>query len=91
MTAPLTKMCRKEAARYLTALGYKITPKTLANLAATNGNHGSYGPTFTRTGWRSVVYDRADLDIWAKERMVTITAAPYVPNMSQRGRGRVPA
>lgn len=63
-------MSRKEAARYLTALGHRITDKTLANLAS-NNNAGN-GPAFTRSGWRTLFYTRADLDAWAKARSVKV-------------------
>ena len=64
------KFSRKEAARYLTALGYRISPKTLQNLAS-NNNRGD-GPPFTRCGWKAVSYERTDLDAWAQARMVKI-------------------
>lgn len=67
------KFSRKEAARYLTALGYRISWATLANLAS-NNNAGK-GPRFIRYGWKTVVYERADLDSWAQERMVKIDAS----------------
>lgn len=61
---------RKEAAIYLTAIGYKITAKTLTNLAS-NNNEGK-GPPFDRLGWGSVRYGRGDLDAWAKARTVRV-------------------
>lgn len=61
---------RKEAAIYLTAIGYKITAKTLTNLAS-NNNEGK-GPPFDRLGWGSVRYGRSDLDAWAKARTVRV-------------------
>ena len=61
-TAPDT-MSRKEAARYLTALGYPITARTLENKAA--NNNAGRGPAFSRFGWRSVRYARVDLEAWA--------------------------
>lgn len=66
------KLSRKEAARYLTALGYRITAKTLGNLA--NNNNAGDGPPYTRCGWKTVTYDRADVDAWAKARMVKIAS-----------------
>ena len=74
------KFSRKEAARYLTALGYRITPKTLQNLASKN-NHGN-GPPFTRCGWKAVSYERSDLDAWARARMVKVDCAPALPAQS---------
>jgi hypothetical protein len=67
-------MSRKEAARYLTALGYRITPKTLTNMAS-NNNKGK-GPPYTRTGWNHPVsYSRFDLDAWfaARTRKVAVS------------------
>jgi hypothetical protein len=70
---------RKEAARYLTLLGYRISPKTLQNLAS-NSNAGN-GPAFTRVGWNHpVTYDRADLDTWARKRMTKIIHRVVHPN-----------
>lgn len=58
---------RKQAAAYLTSLGYKITPKTLANRVVTGG-----GPPFTRRGWNLVTYARVDLDLWLRAQLVRI-------------------
>jgi len=58
---------RKEAARYLNALGYTIAPQTLAEMAS-NNNAGK-GPPFIKFGWSQVKYRRAELDAWAKSRM----------------------
>lgn len=63
-------LSRKEAARYLSALGHKIEAQTLANLAS-NGNAGK-GPPFSRNGWKQVQYARADLDAWARARRVCV-------------------
>ena len=63
MAAPKDSMNRKEAAAYLTGLGYPITPATLAKYAA-NNNAGK-GPSFTRFRWKMVRYRREDLDAWA--------------------------
>ena len=63
MAAPKETMNRKEAAAYLTGLGYKITAATLAKYAA-NNNQGK-GPPFTRYRWRLVSYKRAELETWA--------------------------
>lgn len=59
-------MPRKQAAAYLCACGYPITAKTLANKAA-NANAGK-GPPFTQLDWRTVRYDRVDLDTWKAGR-----------------------
>ena len=64
------KMSRKQAAAYLTSLGHRIAEKTLRNMAS-NKNAGG-GPAFTRTGWRSLYYARADLDGWARARATKI-------------------
>jgi hypothetical protein len=71
-------LSRKEAAKYLTQLGYPITPKTLANLAS-NNNQGC-GPPFLRRGWKAVFYERAELLAWAKSRYTKVaTPTRYVP------------
>ena len=61
---------RKEAARYLTEMGYPITWKTLSNRAS-NGNAGD-GPPYSRYGWRRVLYARADLDAWLKRKLASV-------------------
>lgn len=63
-------MSRKEAAIYLTRMGYTIAPQTLAKLGC-NNNAGK-GPAFTRQGWKAVVYARADLDAWRRKRSVRV-------------------
>lgn len=69
MTAVLQEpmLTRKEAARHLTALGYAISPNTLAQMAS-NGN-ARKGPPFVKFGWSQVKYRRAELDAWARSRM----------------------
>ena len=57
-------LTRKEAAAYLTSIGWPIAAKTLANLAGRNGGRG--GPPYVAPGWRTVRYRRADLDDWAR-------------------------
>jgi len=57
-------LSRKEAARYLTRIGRKISFYTLNNLAS-NGNKG-HGPRFMKFGNRTV-YRREDLDKWVME------------------------
>jgi hypothetical protein len=74
-SAPASKpvkdwMSRKEAAAYLTRIGYPIAPKTLANMAA-NNNAGN-GPAYLRARWRVVQYRRADLDLWVNREMVRV-------------------
>jgi hypothetical protein len=59
------KFDRKEAARYLTTRGHRISPQTLANLAANNNAGG--GPGFTHVG-KHAFYDRRDLDAWFDQR-----------------------
>jgi hypothetical protein len=57
---------RKECALYLTAIGVKISAKTLANLAA-NNNAGE-GPPLIRTRWSRVYYRRIEVEAWAKDQ-----------------------
>jgi len=57
------KLDRREAAAYLTKQGLKVSPNTLMKLACIGG-----GPTFRKFGVR-VVYEMADLDSWAKQRL----------------------
>lgn len=61
---------RKEAARYLTSLGFPITAKTLANKAA--NRNGGKGPPFTQLGWRTVVYSKKDLEEWARKQATRV-------------------
>lgn len=63
MAPPKESMNRKEAAAYLTSIGYRISTATLEKYAS-NNNAGN-GPPFTRFRWRTVTYKRADLDAWA--------------------------
>ncbi len=67
---PRDWMSRKEAARYLTSKGRKISAQTLANMAS-NNNAGK-GPPYTRISWTSVVYERRDLDGWLKSQMIRV-------------------
>ncbi len=68
-------LTRKGAARYLTAMGYRIAPSTLARLAAARR-----GPPYARYAARCVSYEPADLDAWAARMRVRggeeIEAAP---------------
>lgn len=63
-------LSRKEAAIYLSSKGRKITAGTLANLASNNNARG--GPSFTRDGWKTVRYARADLDNWFDQQSVHV-------------------
>lgn len=63
-------LSRKEAALFLTDMGCPVSPKTLANLAIHNNALG--GPPFSRVSYRIVMYDREDLQEWAKRQMVKV-------------------
>lgn len=63
-------LSRKEAAIYLTSIGCSISANTLKNMASNNNALG--GPSFIRPLYRTVRYDREDLDAWAKSRIVKI-------------------
>ncbi len=63
-------LTRKEAAEYLTSLGCPMAARTLENLAC-NNNAGS-GPSYRRTGWRTVRYYTPDLEKWAKARVIRV-------------------
>lgn len=56
-------LTRKQAAAYLGSIGYPMSYRYLAKLAS-DDNSGD-GPPFNRTGHRTVVYSRAELDAWA--------------------------
>ena len=64
---PEVMLTRREAAAYLSSIGYSIAPQTLAYYAS-NGNKLN-GPPFLRIGWSQVKYRRGELDQWAKSRM----------------------
>jgi len=55
-------LMRREAADYLTSLGYRIAANTLAKLASIGG-----GPPFRSFG-RRPLYHPADLAAWAQAR-----------------------
>ncbi len=56
---------RREASEYLRACyGIPCAPATLAKYASVGG-----GPAFFKAGARCALYDRAELDRWAKERL----------------------
>lgn len=59
---------RKEAAVFLTKIGFSISPRTLQKLAV--HNNALKGPPFLKTGWRTVRYDRSDLEEWANKRII---------------------
>ena len=59
-------LTRAEAAIYLTSVGCPIKERTLQKLAEDENSGG--GPSFTRSGWRTVRYEKDDLDAWAKKR-----------------------
>lgn len=63
-------MSRKEAANYLTRIGFPISARVLEKKAA-NNNAGK-GPPFDRLGWKRVRYAKADLDDWAKRETVRV-------------------
>jgi hypothetical protein len=63
-------LTRKEAAAFLSNIGCPITWGALANMAS-NNNAGK-GPPFTRTGWRSVRYEPADLRAWADKNTTRV-------------------
>ncbi len=54
---------RRAAAQFLTELGYKTAPATLARLACVGG-----GPPFRRFG-RKPLYNEHDLCLWAESRL----------------------
>lgn len=63
-------LTRKQAAAFLADIGCPISPKTLA-IKAANDNAGR-GPAFTRSGWRSVRYEPADLRAWAEKQITRV-------------------
>jgi hypothetical protein len=64
-------LSRKEAALFLTRIGYRISYQRLAQLAC-NGN-ALKGPLFTRYGWKTVSYARIDLIQWAEAQGEKVT------------------
>ena len=59
------RMNRREASLYLRERhGIQASAPTLANFVC----HGG-GPAYRRQGGRLVIYERADLDIWAETRL----------------------
>lgn len=65
-------LCRKEAARYLTALGLVIAPQTLARKC-----HEGTGPLCTHVGVRAM-YWQAHLDAYFKAQVSEAKPAPAV-------------
>ena len=63
-------LTRKGAAIFLTRMGCPISKRTLDAMAA--NNNAGRGPPYTRIGWKVVRYNVADLETWAKSRMVRI-------------------
>jgi hypothetical protein len=63
-------LTRKEAAAYLTSIGCPIAAGTLENLACNNNAGG--GPSYRRTGWRTVRYHTRDLEKWAWARVIQV-------------------
>lgn len=63
-------LSRKEAAAFLTRSGYRISPKTLANMAA--NNNAGHGPSFTRYSWRNISYNRLELLQWVERQTVRV-------------------
>lgn len=66
MVTAIEWLTREQAAEYLTSIGCPIKERTLGKLAEEDNSGG--GPPFTRSGWRTVRYERIDLDAWAKKK-----------------------
>ena len=60
-------LSRKEAAAYITSLGYRVTHRTLDHWASDRR-----GPRYTRLGWTMVTYKRSDIDEWIKTQSVVM-------------------
>lgn len=58
----------KEASKYLETLGCFVSYRTLENLR-NRGNAGK-GPSYTRSLWKTVRYQRGDLATWAAANIV---------------------
>lgn len=59
---PEPSLTRKQAAEFLTQLGFSCSQQTLANYAA--NNNARKGPAFLRIGWKAVRYRPEDLQAW---------------------------
>lgn len=55
-------LTRKQAAEFLTQLGFSCSPQTLANYAS--NDNAKKGPSFIRIGWKAVRYQPEDLRAW---------------------------
>jgi hypothetical protein len=71
---------RKDAAQYLTALGFKTAPATLAKLACLGG-----GPSFRSFG-RKPLYRETDLIAWAEARTTGLRRSTSDPGAGPSGR-----
>jgi hypothetical protein len=61
------RLNRKEAAAYLSKMGYPVAPRTLARLATMRK-----GPPYVRFMHRTVLYEKAVLEAWAKSQMTEV-------------------
>lgn len=77
-------LCRKEAARYLTALGLVIAPQTLARKY-----HEGTGPLCTHVGVRAM-YWQAHLDAYFKAQVSEAKPAPAVRKPKKAKRSTLP-
>lgn len=59
-------LTRKEAAIFLSSIGYSVGSKALAAWAA--NNNARKGPPFTRLSGRTVRYSKVDLRAWYDSR-----------------------
>ena len=67
MSATADLLSRKEAAAYLTSLGYRVNHRTLEHWASERR-----GPRYTRLSWTMVTYKRSDIDEWIKSQTVVM-------------------
>lgn len=72
------RLARREAARFLTDMGFKTAPATLAKLASTGG-----GPIFESFG-RRPLYRASDLLRWAVDRTTGPRRSTSDPGLPQR-------
>jgi hypothetical protein len=63
-------LTRKQAAAYLRSNGCPIDHRRLAKMAIHN-NSGK-GPPFLRSGWRTIVYSKEELEAWRLKRVVRV-------------------